>query len=190
MNMKRALLAGTVALAAAGAAHAHNVSIPNVFYPFGRGDQTVTFSGVNFVQDASIGNAYLFDIFSVLSSQQALSGVANIDVELPAPTTSVVIDFSTFYGNPVTFAIGGGPTFVEPSTAEYYGAGYVTPDVFEYRSSTPFDSVLITSPDGVLNIGDIAWGIPEPATWAMLLLGVAGLGAALRRRHGVALAAA
>lgn len=27
-------------------------------------------------------------------------------------------------------------------------------------------------------------GLPEPATWAMLLLGVAGLGAALRRRDG------
>lgn len=33
-------------------------------------------------------------------------------------------------------------------------------------------------------------GVPEPATWAMMLLGLGGLGAALRMRRGIAAASA
>lgn len=46
---------------------------------------------------------------------------------------------------------------------------------------------------GFTNYAFRVTGVPEPATWAMLLLGLAGLGAALRtarRRDGAAIAAA
>ena len=35
-----------------------------------------------------------------------------------------------------------------------------------------------------------AGGVPEPGTWAMMLLGFGGLGAILRRRRGMAASAA
>jgi hypothetical protein len=37
--------------------------------------------------------------------------------------------------------------------------------------------------------GVAAGGVPEPATWAMMLVGIGGLGAAMRRRNGLAAAA-
>ncbi len=46
--------------------------------------------------------------------------------------------------------------------------------------------MLITSSDFVLNINDISFGVPEPAAWALMIIGFAGLGAGLRmaRRKG------
>jgi hypothetical protein len=42
----------------------------------------------------------------------------------------------------------------------------------------------------VLNAGRVTPpGVPEPATWAMMLLGFGGLGATLRRRRAQAVAA-
>jgi len=39
---------------------------------------------------------------------------------------------------------------------------------------------------GIDNVSVIGAGVPEPATWAMMLIGVAGIGFAARRRRGLA----
>ncbi len=188
------VLAGFAVAAAVGAvampASATTVTIPDLnpggFVYYGSGDASVTYSGVTFTQAAALGNALLFNIGSnyyfnadaALSSQQVGVGVENILITLPTFVTSFSVDYSTFNGGAVSFLLSNGGSFSQGSTG---GVGYSVPDVFSV-SSTPFNSVLITSPDYVLTIGDVTFnsGVPEPATWAMMLVGFAGLGAMVR----------
>ena len=41
---------------------------------------------------------------------------------------------------------------------------------------------------GTADAAAVPGGVPEPATWAMMLMGFGGLGALLRRRRGLAAA--
>jgi hypothetical protein len=174
------------------ASHATTVVVPDpspdayIFY--GTGDASVVYDGVLFQQQAALGEASLFDVgplFSgdpaVLSSQEASSGVENILITFPNATTFFSVEYGTFDGSPVTFLLGNGASFTQGST----GSGYVTPDFFSV-TSTPFNTVLITSPDFVMNINDITYngttGTPEPGTLVMLGSGILALGGAVRRK--------
>jgi len=80
---------------------------------------------------------------------------------------------------------------LQTSGANYVGSGaspdqylgYTNPEpaavltLADYSSTEPF-----TLDDVTLGLVDGPIGIPEPSTWAMLLMGFFGLGAALRRR--------
>lgn len=66
------------------------------------------------------------------------------------------------------------------------GASMLGPASQSDNSGTFFNP---NTPDASFTIEGMA-SIPEPATWALMLFGVAGVGAALRRRHGAALTAA
>jgi PEP-CTERM motif len=160
--------------------------LPYIFY--GNGDASVTYSGVMFNQFLALGNANLFDVgplFSgdpaVLSSQEASVGVENILITFPNPTGFFSIDYGTFNGSAVTFALSNGQTFTQGST----GSGYLTPDFFTF-SGTAFTSVEITSPDFVMNINNITYNsgttVPEPDTLVMLGSGIIGLAGVLRRK--------
>jgi hypothetical protein len=159
--------------------------LPFIFY--GNGDASVTYSGVLFTQQLALGNANLFDVgplFSldpaVLSSQEATVGVENILITLPSATTFFSVDYGTFNGSAVTFLLGNGHSFVQGSS----GLGYLTPDFFSV-TDTAFSTVLITSPDFVLNINNITYGgttTPEPGTLVMLGSGIIGIAGVLRRK--------
>lgn len=198
------VLVGVAMAAAVGAfampAAATTVTIPDlapgsdIFY--GSGDASVTYSGVTFTQSSALGSALLFNVGSnyyigpvaVLTSQQEGSGVANILIGLPTFATNFSVDYSTFNGSAVSFLLSNGASFTQASTG---GAGYTLGNNFSV-TSTPFNSVLVTSPDYVLSIGNITYtaGVPEPGAWAMMLIGFAGLGAmarSARRRAAVAI---
>ncbi len=141
-----------------------------------------------FTQQAALGNANLWDIgplFSgvpaVLSSQEATSGIENILITLPNPTTFFSVDYGTFDGSSVTFALSNGQTFTQGST----GSGYETPDFFSFSGSA-LTSVEITSSDFVLNINNITYNgstsTPEPGTLVMLGSGILAAAGAIRRR--------
>lgn len=173
-------------------AHATTVVVPDpspqpyIFY--GTGDASVTYDGVLFTQQAALGGASLFDVgplFSgdpaVLSSQEASYGVENILVTLPSSATSFSVEYGTFDGSAVTFALSNGQTFTQGST----GSGYLTPDFFSY-SGAAYDWVEITSPDFVMNINYITYNgsttTPEPGTLVMLGSGILAAAGGLRRR--------
>jgi hypothetical protein len=185
--MRISSFVSSVALAtalAAGSAQATIVTIPdpspNPYIFFGAGDASVTYSGANFSQSSVLSNGDFFNVgvlFSgdpaVLSSQGQSVGVANILITLPGPETTFALNYGTFNGSAVTFLLSSGPSFTESST----GSDYAVPDFFSV-TSTPFTSVLVTSPDDVLNLNNVQFSsaTPLPSTWLMLLSGFVGLG--------------
>jgi hypothetical protein len=77
------------------------------------------------------------------------------------------------------FQIGSGGTFVVPTgaTALYFGI----PDAASYGSSAGFYS----DNTGGFTV-TVSSAVPEPATWAMMLIGFAGLAMAARRKQAAA----
>lgn len=82
-----------------------------------------------------------------------------------------------------------GPSFVDGSGLAFRTAAGNQVNLFyqdsapSYRVNTlnPFASTFVTASSSA-----VAAGVPEPATWAMLMLGFGALGFALRRRTKVA----
>jgi len=156
----------------------------------GNGNASVTYSSVVFSQSGALSNGNFFNIgplFSgfpaVLSSQEQTIGVANILITLPVPATFFTLNYGTFEGSSVTFTLSNGFSAILGSTG--FG-GYDVPDAFSVTSS-PFNTVLVTSPDFVLNINNIAYGpsstTPEPGTLVLLGSSLLTLGrGSLRKR--------
>ena len=69
---------------------------PELYILFGIGDASVTYGGVTFVQQDSVGTAALFNIGHLFSglpavlSSQARPGLDNILIMLPNPTTRLL----------------------------------------------------------------------------------------------------
>jgi hypothetical protein len=162
---------------------------PGGYDYFGNGDASVTYSGVVFSTSSALSNGDFFNVgaaFSgypaVLSSQLQSVGVANILITLPGDATGFALNYGTFYGAGVTFLLSNGDQVVQSSLGSYYAV----PDFFGVTDSTPFDTVLVTSPDEVLNLNNVSYGatgsVPEPAAWLLLSTGLAALLARGRRR--------
>ncbi len=171
-------------------ANATTVTIPDPdpepFIFFGNGDASVTYDGVMFVQQASIGTAALFNIGHLLSdlpavlSSQRRPGLDNILIMLPNATTSFSVDYGTFDGSSVTFLLSNGHRFTQSSTGN---ETYDTPDLFSI-TDTPFTSVLVTSEDSVMNINHITYEgtTPEPGTLVMFGSAIVAAVSAMHRR--------
>jgi len=163
---------------------------------FGTSSASVTYSGVTFSQSSVLSDGNFYNVGSVfsgnpavLSSQDQSFGVANILITLPKATSAFSLDYGygTFGGSSVTFLLSNGDSFTLGST----GSGYAVPDFVGAKDSTKFTSILVTTPDSVLNLNNLVYGVPEPSTWAMMLLGFVGLGfMAYRRKAKPALMAA
>lgn len=121
---------------------------------------------------------------------------AFLTVSFPDPVIAVGFDFMDLTGRPTTFTfdIGGvSSSFVSGATSKFFGL----------TTDTPFSSFTIKAllnnrdePFGLYpTLDTLAYGyaprggaVPEPATWAMMLLGFGGMGAMLRRRRPAAFA--
>ena len=135
------------------------------------------------------GNAYGSDY---LRWESALLTVSFLD-----PVIAVGFDFMDLAGRPTAFTFnidGVTSSFVTGATSKFFGL----------TTDTPFTSFTITS--ALTNRGEIyglyptldtlAYGyaptrdgaVPEPGTWALMLLGFGGLGTMLRRKRAAAFA--
>jgi hypothetical protein len=95
---------------------------------------------------------------------------------------------------PVTISVYSGTTLLESLTLSENGNNLVTPDSFYgFKESNPEITSFVLTDGYVGAIGGlyIDAPAPEPATWSLMLFGLAGLGAALRvsRRKPSTLAA-
>jgi PEP-CTERM motif-containing protein len=157
---------------------------PSTF--IGTGTASVIYGGVTFSTSLALSDGDFFNIGSgwsgtpaVLSSQAQNIGVANILITLSAPVTAFSLNFGTFNGVDVNFLLSNGDTTTTGSTfnlVDFYSVN----DFFGVTNDTPFTSILVTSTDEALNLNNISFGsavsaIPEPSTWAMMMLGFASI---------------
>ena len=134
------------------------------------------------------GQNYYEDDFGLsLNGKSILTGTFNLggggdNVVYTQPLGSTVTNIS---GNGTNVTFAGGQVVVDTPVSLVDGTNLLT---FSYTS--------LAGPDhaGFQGLGDEGWGVrqiqvtgaaqvPEPATWAMMLVGFAGLGAALRMRR-------
>ncbi len=109
-------------------------------------------------------------------------GVADVSIRRTGGVTqSTVSDVSFFFG-----IEGGGFTtdfddlrgaqlFTGPNTSPTFRLGNFDLSRFDDAGNLTFA--------GNLTIADLAAAVPEPATWALMILGFGAVGAALRRRR-------
>ena len=93
--------------------------------------------------------------------------------------------------SPVTIAVyDAGGNLLDSLTVSAGDVNLVTPNSFYGFTEATADISSFTLTDGYIGIlsglngQQITGSVPEPATWALMLLGVAGLGATMRRRRG------
>jgi hypothetical protein len=135
----------------------------------------------------------LFEIAVVSPDFIALSGNPNSTLTL-FDTTGAVIKTLTVNGFTSTQPRVLGDTFGNigvPLSGTIGGLEFINPNISGLNQQTHFTSSVLsltaTSAGGFQAV-TVAAPAPEPATWAMLLMGFGGLGAMLRRRRAPALA--
>ena len=127
-----------------------------------------------FLVDHHDGPTYGKDFLSYENTQPEIS--AEI---LSAGTTAIGFNFGSFIPTgSATLTLSTGDSFVitPTSTAAFIGftsTSPITSVTVDYPNSFAFDLVSVS----------VLGAVPEPATWAMMLLGLGGLGAAMRSRR-------
>jgi hypothetical protein len=107
----------------------------------------------------------------------------SLTIDLGSAVTAFGLDFFTPGASDVTISFGN---YTSPSIS----TGSFGPIQFEgFTSDTPFQVVTLTfsggDPDGfsVFDVTTAVAAVPEPSTWAMMLLGFCGLGFLAHRRR-------
>ena len=171
--MNRAFLLAVTALSAVAAAPASaqsftfdfSTTTPLIGGP-GTGSGTVTTDGVTF--DSRGYTAQTITGVTGTFNGSSITGLA-----------------SPFGANNLYYLTG--PSFVDGSGLGFLTAAGTAVNLFyqdsasSYRINTtgPFTSSFVTATSAAVA------GVPEPATWALMIMGFGGVGAALRRRHKV-----
>jgi hypothetical protein len=128
------------------------------------------------------------DVYNILSGNIYLTGHAGMqDIEFALTSGAIgTIDFilTTLESDGVTYvntpfdnvAIGNGDTFY----AFLASNGESITNLF-YRVDSPPGAITLVKQVRIDLAGQLNSGVPEPGTWAMMLLGFGGIGMAMRR---------
>lgn len=132
-----------------------------------------------------------------LSFANQTGGIVSMTINLNQATTAFGFDwFNTDLTDSYAVNIPGGTVFNSPPFT--LAGSSATQGFFGLVSSTPFTSVVITnnrtggylSDMGLDNFvtngfGSVVGSVPEPSTWAMMLIGFGAIGASMRRKRRV-----
>jgi PEP-CTERM motif len=152
---------------------------------------TFSYNGVTFATPS--GNITVFSAdyyakagFGTPYSSAFLAADGSLTLTLSSAVRAFGIDFATEGSSNVSFQLSNASTPVGSTSVPTTSYG---PPQFEgFVSSTPFDTITISSlsPDSYLVFDVTTAAVPEPATWAMLILGFAGIGFMYRRKQNAA----
>lgn len=131
-----------------------------------------------------------------LSFYLTTNAVDGLSTDPSANETTLLSSFGTFVpglsytftGNSFTYDPSLGNLLMNVSTSSTIGtsAFLLTANVDSDATSRLFRSsgsgVFLTNTQGLVTTFSLTGGVPEPSTWAMMLLGFAGIGIAVRRR--------
>lgn len=172
--MKKAVLAATVAVAMFGAASAAEAAIVFTFdAPAADGSFTGSFHDTGIANDAS-GSFTDIGTFTLPTGIAAGSITTNFDFD-----ESNNIDFDTVTLNGVKFDL---------SPTGQFESGHINNQPVTSGTQT---LVVTGKSGGNGSFGgtisfELASAVPEPAAWALMIMGFGGVGAALRRRRQTA----
>jgi endoglucanase Acf2 len=156
------------------------------------------------------------DPFSIgnVSITSAENSVSSSSFFFDTPVDTFFVDV---FSSPATFTFDSAVSAAGFQVANGFNGGDVTADLFNgangvgsftfntvdqtsftsffgFNGLGPVTSVVLTPDDGgfllvsEIESGNAAAGVPEPATWSMMILGFLGVGALMRRRSGLAVA--
>jgi hypothetical protein len=169
----------------AAVSHKTTVTIPDLPSPgYLYLDNSVTLDGVTFSTNPT-ANSYFFQIGTEFEAEEpVLAPILSVRtleqgtfggmlITFAAPVNAFSLNFGTFDGQAVAFTLSTGDQFSRSTI----GGSYAVPEFVGITSSTYFNTVLVSSIDEVFHVNDLNFSsvVPEPSTWAMLLLGFAGV---------------
>jgi len=190
------LTAGAIALIAnVGSASATTITFDGIaasgsFASYNNGP--LTLSGATFTGDGSI---FVIDP-AYYGGSYPNGGYLTIDyagstdtltVSLPGGVNSVSFDFGgLFGGGPVVADVSLNGGLATSITAPDSITGTNALDHFSFSSGSAISTVTLTLPDSpqynAIDNFSFAGGVPEPSTWAMMVLGFLGIGFMAYRR--------
>ncbi len=148
-----------------------------------------------------IGAGGSFDFYPGNGSYLDLDGSSGTGNDPAGEITSIASFGPGFYT--LSFFLGGNARGAVPQTTRVILGDFAT-DItlasadpltkYTFSFNTASSGSLIFRELGPSNqqgniLDNVALAVPEPATWAMMILGFGGVGAVIRRRHGLRAAA-
>jgi len=145
---------------------------------------------------ANVGDSQDFSVLSIGTTEDNVLGLFDT-LSYAITVTFSFLSPTGATGNPVTGTTSGFVgDFISPCSIIFGGCGQVTwgsPSVFSFGNGGQFSVALSDATfwtPGTANVtgrftllADSTPAVPEPATWAMLLIGFGAIGASLRSRN-------
>jgi hypothetical protein len=199
-TFKLLAVAGAVALST-GAASAATIADHSFENPTGAGfDYSPVVSGIVFTGDAGIAGPGNFDpapdgVQNAFLQSTADSG-AQIDISVTGLTPGDVYSFSYFDDQRTYYGVAAYTVSFDGSTIASYSpeaVGWTARTTGAFTALASSGTLTFAAPllccDNGAGIDDVTLngggttGVPEPAAWALMLVGFAGLGAVTRARR-------